>query len=283
VATVHRWWHRWLEASEDARRSGAWAADRSSRPRCSPRRLDPAEEQRICDARRRTNLGPGRLAGILGRARSTIWKVLWRHGLSRRRRSERQTFKRYEWAQPGALLHMDVKRLARFDVPGHWAMSRAERHKTRGAGWVYLHVVIDDHSRYLYVEQHDREDANTNADTLERAITHFAKLGLPAPQAVMTDNAMVYRHSRRFRELLARVGATHILTPPYTPRWNGKAERVIRTLQDEWAYAHRWENSQQRTKALRSFVRYYNRRRPHSSLGDRPPISRVHNLLGQHS
>jgi transposase InsO family protein len=282
VATVHRWWHRWLEASEDARRSGAWAADRSSRPRCSPRRLDPAEEQRICDARRRTNLGPGRLAGILGRARSTIWKVLWRHGLSRRRRSERQTFKRYEWAQPGALLHMDVKRLARFDVPGHWAMSRAERHKTRGAGWVYLHVVIDDHSRYLYVEQHDREDANTNADTLERAITHFAKLGLPAPQAVMTDNAMVYRHSRRFRELLARVGATHILTPPYTPRWNGKAERVIRTLQDEWAYAHRWENSQQRTKALRSFVRYYNRRRPHSSLGDRPPISRVHNLLGQH-
>lgn len=278
VATVHRWWHRWLDASEDARRSGAWMADRSSRPHRSPRRLDASEEQRICDARRRTNLGPGRLAGILGRARSTIWKVLWRHGLSRRRRSERQTFKRYEWSQPGALLHMDVKRLARFDVPGHWAMGRAERHKTRGAGWVYLHVVIDDHSRYLYVEQHDREDADTNADTLERAIAHFAELGLAAPQAVMTDNAMVYRHSRRFREVLASVGATHILTPPYTPRWNGKAERVIRTLQDEWAYAHSWQTSQQRTKALRSFVRYYNRRRPHSSLGDRPPISRVHNL-----
>jgi transposase InsO family protein len=280
VATVHRWWHRWLEASEQARRSGSWAADRSSRPRRSPRRLDAAEEQRICEARRRTNVGPGRLAGILGRSRSTIWKVLWRHGLSRRRRGERQTFKRYEWSEPGALLHMDVKRLARFGVPGHWAMGRGERHKTRGAGWVYLHVVIDDHSRYLYVEQHDREDADTNAGTLERAIAHFAELGLKGPDAVMTDNAMVYRHSRRFRELLARVGATHITTPPYTPRWNGKAERVIRTLQDEWAYAHRWENSQQRTKALRSFVRYYNRRRPHSSLGDRPPISRVHNLRG---
>ena len=283
VATAHRWWRRWIEASDAARLSGGCLADRSSRPHHSPRRLDPIEEQRICDARRRTNLGPGRLAGIVGRSRSTIWKVLWRHGLSRRRRAERQTFKRYEWSQPGALLHMDVKRLARFDVPGHWAMGRAERHKTRGAGWVYLHVVIDDHSRYLYVEQHDHEDADTNAGTLERAIAHFAELGLPAPRAVMTDNAMVYRHSRRFRELLASVGATHILTPPYTPRWNGKAERVIRTLQDEWAYAHRWENSQQRTKALRSFVRYYNRRRPHSSLGDRPPISRVHNVLGQDS
>ena len=281
VATVHRWWHRWLDSSEDARQSGAWAADRSSRPRHSPRLLGASEQRRICEARRRTNLGPGRLAGVLGRARSTIWKVLWRHQMSRRGRSQRQTFKRFEWSEPGALLHMDVKRLPRFDVPGHWAMGRGEQHKTRGAGWVYLHVVIDDHSRYLYVEQHDREDAATNADTLERAIAHFGELGLPAPRAVMTDNALVYTNSRRFTAALQRIGARHITTPPYTPRWNGKAERVIRTLQDEWAYAHRWQNSQQRTRALTSFVRYYNRRRPHSSIGDRPPISRVHNLRGQ--
>jgi transposase InsO family protein len=176
---------------------------------------------------------------------------------------------------------MDVKRLARFDRPGHRVMGRAEQHKTRGAGWVYLHVVIDDHSRYLYVEQHDRENADTNADTLERALAHFAQLGLALPQAVMTDNARVYINSRRFKTILDRTGAEHITTPPYTPRWNGKAERVIRTLQDEWAYAHRWNSSQQRTKAQRSFVRYYNRRRPHSSLGDRPPISRVPNLPGQ--
>jgi transposase InsO family protein len=218
----------------------------------------------------------------LGRARSTIWKVLHRHGLSRRPRGQRQTFRRFEWSQPGALLHMDVKRLARFDAAGHWATTD-RRQRTRGAGWVYLHVVIDDHSRYLYVEQHDREDALTNAGTLERAIAHFSELGLACPRAVMTDNALVYTNSRRFRELLSAIGARHITPPPYTPRWNGKAERVIRTLQDEWAYAHRWENSQQRTRALRSFVRYYNRRRPHSSLGDRPPISRVHNLLGQDS
>jgi transposase InsO family protein len=282
VATAHRWWRRWLQASQSERLSGAWASDRSSCPRRSPRLLAIAEQERICRARERTNLGPGRLAGLLGRSRSTIWKVLARHGLSRRRRAPRQTFKRYEWAEPGALLHMDVKRLARFDRPGHWALGRAEQHKTRGAGWVYLHVVIDDHSRYLYVEQHAREDAETNARTLERAIAHYAELGLASPQAVMTDNAKVYG-SHRFQAVLAAAGARHITPPPYTPRWNGKAERVIRTLQDEWAYVHRWQNSHQRAQALRSFVRYYNRRRPHSSLGDRPPISRVHNVRGQDS
>jgi transposase InsO family protein len=279
-ATAHRWWRRFSLASPTELSRRSWAQDRSSRPHRSPRRTSAEEERRICEARRRTNLGPGRLAGIVGQPRSTVWAVLNRHGLSRRRRAERQTFRRYEWSQPGALLHMDVKRLARFDVAGHWAMGRAEQHKTRGAGWVYLHVVIDDHSRYLYVEQHPREDAETNAGALERAIAHFAELGLPRPQAVMTDNAKVYG-SHRFKSVLAAIDATHITTPPYTPRWNGKAERVIRTLQDEWAYAHRWDSSQQRTRALRSFVRYYNRRRPHSSLSDRPPISRVHNLPDQ--
>jgi hypothetical protein len=112
----------------------------------SPNRTSAEREAVICEARRRTNLGPGRLAGLVGHPRSTVHAVLVRHGLSRRRRGERQTFKRFEWSEPGALLHMDVKRLARFDVPGHWATGRAEQHKTRGAGWVYLHVVIDDHN-----------------------------------------------------------------------------------------------------------------------------------------
>jgi transposase len=149
VATAHRWWHRWLVADERQRRSGVWAADRSSRPRRCPRLMAAEEQRRICEARQRTNLGPGRLARLLGRARSTIHKVLARHGLSRRRRAQRQTFKRYEWAQPGALLHMDVKRLARFDRPGHWATGgqRSEQLRNRGIGWAYLHVVIDDHSR----------------------------------------------------------------------------------------------------------------------------------------
>jgi transposase InsO family protein len=284
-ATAHRWWWRWQHASDAERGSGGWSQDRSSRPRRSPGQTSPEREQRICEARQRTNLGPGRLAGLVDAPRSTVHAVLMRHGISRRRRSERQTFKRFEWSEPGALLHMDVKRLARFDTPGHFATGgqRSEQIRTRGAGWVYLHVVIDDHSRYLYVEQHDREDADTNADTLTRALAHFTELGLAPPQAVMTDNALVYVRSTRFKRLLSELGARHITPPPYTPRWNGKAERVIRTLQDEWAYAHTWPSSQHRSRALRSFVRYYNRRRPHSSLGDQPPISRVHNVPGQDS
>ncbi len=99
----------------------------------------------------------------------------------------------------------------------------------------------------------------------------------------MSDNAFAYRRSRAFRAVLDRHRARHILTPPYTPRWNGKVERFIQTLKKEWAYAHSWPSSAERTRALASYVRYYNRHRPHSSLRDRPPISRVHNLRGQDS
>jgi transposase InsO family protein len=278
-ATAHRWWHRWLGADEKQRRSGIWLEDRPCTPHRQPRRLSPVEEEPILRARRQTGLGPGRLAGICRYSRSTIWKVLRRHGLSRIPRAERQTYRRYEWSRPGALLHMDVKRLARFCEPGHAATG--ERHdRSRGAGWEYLHVVIDDHSRLAYVERHPRESAESNAGTLERALAWFASLGLDPPEAVMTDNAMVYRRSHAFAAVLAAHGARHILTPPYTPRWNGKAERFIQTLQREWAYAHRWQSSTERLRSLSSFLRYYNRCRPHSSLGDRPPISRVHNVCG---
>jgi transposase InsO family protein len=278
-ATAHRWWHRWLSAPGPAA-----LCDRSSRPRRQPRRLSASEEAAILRARRETNLGPGRLAGIVGRARSTIWKVLHRHGVSRRPRGQRQSYRRYEWSRPGALLHMDVKRLGRFRLPGHRATgSRVEHDRSRGVGYDHLHCVIDDHSRIAYVELHPREDAETNLRTLERALRFFADLGLEPPEAVMTDNAMVYRNSRRFHDLLAAAGIDHIRTPIYTPRWNGKVERFIRTLQDEWAYSRTWPNSTARARSLQSFIRYYNRRRPHSSIGDRPPISRVHNLRGQYS
>jgi transposase InsO family protein len=277
-ATAHRWWHRWL----DGRRATAALLDRSSRPHRQPRRLTVAEEEPILRARRETNLGPGRLAGIVRRARSTIWKVLWRHGLSRRLRGQRQSYRRYEWSRPGALLHMDVKKLARFSVPGH-RVTGDPRSKDlhRGIGYDHLHCIVDDHSRIAYVELHPREDADTNARTLERALRFFAELGLDPPEAVMTDNAMVYRNSRRFSDTLARHQLRHIRTPIYTPRWNGKVERFILTLQNEWAYSRTWSNSHARARSLLSFIRYYNRRRPHSSLGDQPPISRVHNLRGQ--
>jgi transposase InsO family protein len=150
-------------------------------------------------------------------------------------------------------------------------------------GYVYLHVAVDDNSRYAYVEQHPDQRGETAARFLARALEHFQDLGLGPPEAVMTDRAMAYRNSRAFKAELARAGARHILTPPYTPRWNGKVERFIQTLKREWAYAHTWPSSTHRTRALPSFIRYYNRQRPHSSLEDRPPISRVHNLRGQDS
>jgi transposase InsO family protein len=279
-ATAYRWWQRWGQASEPERSSLACLHDRSSRPHRSPRRVAEEVEQTILRARRETNLGPGRLAGIVRQPRSTIWKVLHRHGVSRRPRGERQTYRRYEWSRPGALLHMDVKRLARFTEPGHRVTH--DRHtRSRHVGWDYVHVVIDDHSRVAYAEVHPREDAATNHDCLARAVRFYTQLGCQPPDAVMTDNAMVYTKSRAFKTLLTQIGAKHITPPPFTPRWNGKAERFIRTLQDEWAYAHTWPDSTTRNRALPSFIRYYNRERPHSSLRDRPPQSRVHNLCGQ--
>jgi transposase InsO family protein len=277
-ATAHRWWHRWL----DGDRQQAALVDRSSRPLRQPRRLSADQEAVIVRARLQTNLGPGRLAGIVRRARSTIWKVLFRHGLSRRSRGQRQTYRRYEWSRPGALLHMDVKKLARFSVPGHRATGdRTKLRANRHVGYDHLHCVVDDHSRVAYVELHPRATADTNARTLQRALAFFADLGCQPPEAVMTDNAMAYTHGRRFAELLAANQIKHIRIPPYTPRWNGKVERFIQTLDNEWAYSHTWPNSHQRARSLQSFIRYYNRQRPHSSIGDQPPISRVHNLRGQ--
>ena len=279
MATAHRWWRRWQAASDAERASLACLATRSSRPQRCPWALTGEQQRRILEARERTNYGPARLAGIVGFSRGTIWKVLKRHGVSRRRRGGRQSYRRYAWAQPGALLHQDTKRLQRFAVAGHWATGdRTEVARNRGAGYVYAHCVVDDRTRLAYVELHAADSAQAATATLERAIAWMREQGCGPIQALMTDNAMVYRHNRSLRELLAAHGAKHIRTPPYTPRWNGKVERFIQTLDTEWAHGRVWPNNTSRDRALRSFLRYYNRRRPHTSLGDRPPISRVHQV-----
>jgi transposase InsO family protein len=278
-ATAHRWWHRWLEATEAERVSFACLWTQSSRPKSCPWALSCEDEQRILAAREKTGYGPARLAGLVGFCRGTIWKVLWRHGVSRRPKAERQTFRRYEWAQPGALLHQDTKRLQRFEVPGHWATGeRTELARNRDSGYVYAHCVVDDHTRLAYVELHSADSTVAASATLRRAAIWFVEQGCGPVEAVMTDNAFVYRHGRAFQDELLDLGARHILTPPYTPRWNGKVERFIRTLDDEWAKSRVWPDSHTRDRALSSFLRFYNRRRPHTSLGDRPPISRVHQV-----
>jgi len=277
-ATAHRWWHRWNQASEDERVSRSCLSTRRPVPRSCPWALSSEDEQAILDARAKTNWGPMRLTFLTGRHRSTIWKVLARHGCSQRRRSgPRQTGRRYEWAEAGALLHIDGFELPKFAVPGHWATGqRAEHHKTRDAGKVVVIGVIDDHTRLAYCELHAAENAIAVSATLRRAAAWMREQGCGPVQAVMSDNAMCYSTSFAFRDTLAQLGARQILIPPYTPRWNGKIERFFGTLDTEWAHGRVWSNSTQRDRALSSFIRFYNRQRPHSAAGGRPPISRVH-------
>jgi transposase InsO family protein len=245
----------------------AAACERGHRgPLSCPWQLDGTEERKILEARRRTNYGPARLQGICWRHRSTIWKVLRRNGCARLARSEpRASYRRYEWSEPGALLHIDAKRLARFDRPGHWAHGdRSDR--SRNVGSVCIVSVVDDQTRLAYSEIHPKEDQFSTTTTPRRAAAWMREQGCGPCEAVMSDNHKAYG-SFRFQAALEDLGARHILTPPYTPRWNGKVERFQQTLELEWARSQVWPSSLARDKALRSFLRYYNRRRPHTSLG----------------
>jgi transposase InsO family protein len=186
--------------------------------------------------------------------------------------------------RPGALLHIDAYSVPKFDQPGHWATGdRSQVDRTLDLGKTVVIGVIDDHSRLAYCELHGAENAINVSGTLRRAAAWFVEQGCGPVQAVMSDNAKCYSTSIAFRDTLAELGARHILIPIYTPRWNGKIERFFQTLDTEWAHGRIWANSTQRDRALASFIRFYNRRRPHSAASGRPPISRVHQLRGQHS
>ena len=283
--TAHRWKRRWLEAPVEDRRSGAWAADRSSRPQRSPRRSSVELERRVLAARERTGWGPRLIAGEVGLAHSTIHAILRRHGRSRAPRAARREFVRYEWPCPGDLLHMDVKRYPRFRRPGH-AVTGDRRstwlQRTNPLGHDYFHAMVDDHSRLVYGELLADERGPTVTAFVARALTWFAAHGITV-RRVMTDGAMAYRRNVALRELFAQHGIRHIITPPYTPRWNGKVERFHQTMEREWAKGLRYRNSTARNRALPHWLRHYNERRPHSSLGGRPPISRAHNVSGHDS
>jgi transposase InsO family protein len=272
---------RWLAAGAAERASGAWCAPRRPVPASCPWALSGAEERLILDARARTNWGPMRLTLVTGRHRSTIWKVLKRHGHSARPRSSRQTHRRYEWADAGALLHIDALRLAKFDRPGHWATGqRAEQHKTRQAGKTVVIGVLDDHTRLAYCELHSDETAITVTATLRRAAVWMREQGCGPVRAVMSDNHKAYT-SGAFNGLLTELDARQILTPAYTPRWNGKIERFFGTARREWSHSRSWPDSSTRDRALASFMRFYNRRRPHSAASGRPPITRVQQVREQ--
>jgi len=282
-ATAHRWWHRFRIALPTERTSLTWAQDRSSRPHRQPQRLAPELEARICAVRQATGWGPRLVAGATGQAHSTVWKVLKRHALSRIPRADRGEVQRYEWPCPGDLLHMDVCTYARFERPGHRVTGdRSQRQRnwmrpeTR-VGYDYAHAIVDDHSRLAYVELHDDERAATVTAFVERALAFFAGHGISA-RRLMTDNAFTYVKNRSLRELLAARGVRHLTTQPYRPRTNGKVERFHQTMGREWAYGRAYSSSSQRASLLGDWLDHYNRRRPHSALGNRPPLSRVHNV-----
>jgi transposase InsO family protein len=284
-ATVCRWDRRWRRASEEERTTLVCLLDRSSRPERMPRLLPASAQRRICAARRRTGWGPRLLTARTGYPHSTISKVLARNGLSRAPRPAREPACRYEWPCPGDLLHMDSTSYARFTRPGHALTgdrSSTAAEKRERVGYEYAHAIVDDHSRLAYAELLNDERAATVTAFVIRALAFFARHGI-APRRLMTDNAWSYTLNRSLHELLAERGIAHLRTPKRRPQPNGKVERFHQTMAREWGYGLRYRSSRHRQAALPHWLAYYNERRPHSSLGGLPPLSRVHNVCGQDS
>ncbi len=279
-STVHLWVTRWREASEEERSALACLKDRPSRPHASPSQVPEQEAARICERREQTGWSPRRLADEpdIARPRSTVHQVLRRGGCSRRPRPERPAVVRYEWPCPGNLLHMDVKKLGRFEAPGH-ALTADRTRRSRGSGWEYVHSIVDDCSRLAYSEIHPDETAKTVTAFTRRALDWYLEQGIVC-ERLMTDNAFSYTQSRSFAELLWRRAIRHIRTRPYTPRTNGKVERFHQTLMREWAYALEYASSNARREALPHWIDHYNERRTHSALGNRPPRARVRDVIG---
>jgi transposase InsO family protein len=254
--------------------------DRSSRPHRRPHALPASKVHRILRARRRTGDGPHRLGPMLGHPRSTVYGVLRRHGCSRLQDTDRSTRIpiRYERERPGELLHIDVKKLGRIPPGGgHRLRGRAAKATTamgRRQGYDYLHVAVDDHSRVAFVQVHPDELGATTARFVLDAAASFAELGVKI-ERVMTDRHLSYTNSRAFREALEAIGARHLTTAKYRPQTNGKAERFIQSMLREWAYRRLYTSNRQRLRALPGWLDSYNRRRPHTALGGRPPLSRL--------
>ena len=279
--TAYKWLARhWAEGA-------AGLCDRSSRPRRSPSRL-PADREALVVELRRSRLTAKQIARQLRLTRPTVARVLVKNGLSRLRFLEPPPpANRYQWPNPGDLVHLDIKKLGRFSAAGHRITGRhAGLYQPRNVGWEYAHVCIDDASRLAYVELLPDEKGATTTEFFDRALAWFNQRGIRVKR-VMTDNGPGYR-SHAFAQRCWRHRLRHIFTKPYTPRTNGKAERFIQTLLREWAYAAAYSTSNARARVLPRWLRYYNEKRPHSSLDDVPPTARIrsgplNNVLRNHS
>lgn len=278
VTTVRKWVRRY-------RVEGApGLADRSCRPHASPA-ATPRALALAALALRRQRLTLATIARELGVSRATVARVCARAGLSRLSRLEPAgAVRRYERAEPGELLHLDVKKLGRITRIGH-RITGDRRDTVPGAGWEYVHVAIDDTSRVAYAQVLPDERGESAAAFLRAAVAYYAGLGVTIRE-LLTDNGACYR-SRTFKATVADLALKHRFTRPYTPRTNGKAERFIQSALREWAYARAYHRSAQRTYELARWLHAYNWHRPHASLAGQPPISRIglnrNNLLRLHS
>jgi len=279
VRTVSKWQRRYRQEGEQG------LLDRSSAPASVPVRTDEARVAVIA-ALRRLRMTGAEIAETLAMPVSTVSGILTRIGLGKLWRLEPlEPPNRYEKKRPGELVHVDVKKLARIGRPGH-RVNGDRRTRSRGIGWEYVHVAIDDATRLVYVEVLEDEKAATAVGFLRRAIAHFAAFGIRV-ERLMTDNGNAYRSAIHALACKA-LGIKHLRTRPYRPRTNGKAERFIRTMLGGWAYGAIYRNSDERRRALTGWLDFYNRRRPHRSLGRQAPIERLHalnrnNVLGSYS
>jgi len=269
VRTVSKWLRRFRLEGEQG------LLDRCSAPASVPLRTGEARVAMIA-ALRRLRMTGAEIAETLGMPVSTVSGILTRIGLGKLWRLEPvEPPNRYEKKRPGELVHVDVKKLGRIGRPGH-RVNGDRRIRSRGVGWEYVHVAIDDATRLVYVEVLDDERAATAVGFLRRAIAHFAAFGIRV-ERLMTDNGNAYRstiHALACKTL----GIKHLRTRPYRPRTNGKAERFIRTMLGGWAYGAVYRDSDERRRALTGWLDFYNHRRPHRSLGRQAPIERLHTL-----
>jgi transposase InsO family protein len=267
--TIAKWVQR--AAAPDAH----GLADRSSRPHHSPRRLSRVRRRQV-ERRRRRRWSSIRIARDLRVPIATVVREQRRLGLNQRCRLEPpRPANRYEWPAAGDLLHLDIKKLGRIGRIGH-RIHGDRRTRARGIGWECVHVAIDDCTRLGYAEVLADETKETTAGFLERAVRYFERRGIRIGR-IMTDNGSAYR-SRVFAAVLAHHRLRHLRTRPYTPRTNGKAERFIRTLLAEWAYAQAYRTSLARTHALPHYLGYYNTARPHMGIHGLTPRQKLATL-----
>jgi len=280
ASTVYKWRRRY-------RAEGlAGLVDRSSRPNDSPNRTPDDVEAKVVGLRKERRIYH-RIAAEVGVSRATVGRILTRHGLNRwRNLVPAEPVRRYERDRPGEMIHIDIKKLGRFNRVGHRITGdRTGQSNSRGIGWEFVHVCVDDHSRLGFAEVMPDERKESAVTFLNAAIAWYARLGVTI-ERVMTDNGSCYR-SFAWRDACKALGIKHIRTKPYTPRTNGKAERFIQSSLREWAYARAYVNSDQRTDQLQRWMHHYNWHRPHAGIKGQTPVSRlgldVNNLMRLHN